>query len=434
MARSKYGQMTRTALVLAWLWAGGSGAQIANMSQQDEKGPDFHFDIMGTALEPLSTTSRLNIYLEIVHDDLQFIKSGNRFEAGYEVTVVIYDHDNEQVDGTIWKESVQADNYDATNTRHQFHQSHRSFELDPGKYKLIISVMDLETRQSTERKKNFTLSDYAASSLGMSDIVFISQIEVDSNRVHSIRPQVSDAQKGVVDSSMVYFEVYQTDSSTTARTEYELFAVNAKKQIRRSFSHELSGWRNPVYFVLRADSLAHDLYRLKITTRIGEQKVAKEKEFYVRWSALPSTAADLHTAIEQLRYIASKDEWKLLKKAKGDAQLAEFKSFWNRHDPTPGTEANELRDAYYTRIEFANNTFSQMQRPGWRTDMGIVYIILGQPDDIERNAYPRYSKPYEIWSYYRYSRQFLFYDVTGFGDYRLETPMSIYEFQRLLTN
>lgn len=434
MLSDKHGRMGSMLWLLVCIWASMGMAQMEFAEQEEQQGPDFHMDLVSTALEPRSTASRLNLYLEIVNDDLQFVKTGQEFLASFETTVIIYDKDDEQVEGTIWKEKIDAANYDATNKRNYYHMTNRSFLLDPGKYKLTVIVQDLESKKSSEQKREFEVPAYAETPLSMSDLILISEIEFDTNNVRSIRPQVSDARKGIVDSTLVYFELYQLDSTAAAKTDYELYAVNAKKKIKRSFSYPVSGWRNPVFFSLHADSLPHDLYRLKITTTVNGRKVEKEKAFYIRWSALPTTASDLNSAIEQARYIATKDEWKLLKKAKGEARLPAFLSFWRRHDPTPGTEANESMDAYYSRVEYANRYFSVMQRQGWQTDMGIIYIILGPPDDVERNSYPRYSKPYEIWSYYRYSREFLFFDFTGFGDYRLETPMSIYEFQRLLTN
>jgi GWxTD domain-containing protein len=434
MLRSKRWWAVCMLFMLCPLFSGGIQAQVEFASDEENKGPDFHFDLIGTALNAGSPMSRLNIYLEVVYDDLQFVKMADDFEASYEVTVTIYDNDGEQVDGKIWKESVNAASFDATNKRTRYSQSHRTFDLDPGKYKVAVSVQDVETRNATERTRSVELANYSASTLSMSDIIFLSEIDFDSTGVRSIRPQVSGPSKGIVDSTLAYFEVYQSDSSAAAVTEYEIFGVSSKKRLKRSFAYQVAGWRNPVYFSLHADSLAHDTYKLKITTSIKDKKVTEEKDFYVRWSALPSSAADLNTAIDQARYVANKEEWKRLNKAKGDARMEEFKAFWNRHDPTPGTEANESMDAHYARVEFANRNFTVMHRPGWRTDMGIIYIILGPPDDIERNAYPRYSKPYEVWNYYRYSRQFLFLDMTGFGDYRLDTPMSIYEFQRLLTN
>ena len=183
---------------------------------------------------------------------------------------------------------------------------------------------------------------------------------------------------------------------------------------------------------MNVDSLEHDSYNVKIKVIAGKEEDKTEKTFYVRWEGLPSNAQDLETAIEQVKYIATRGEWKRLDKASDDNKIKEFKEFWLRHDPTPGTELNEAMEAHYGRIEYANQYFSVMQREGWKTDMGMVFIILGSPDDIERNAYPRYSKPYEIWRYYRYNRELLFYDHTGFGEYRLSTPFSIYEFQRYL--
>ncbi len=409
-------------------------AQVEFDSDRENRGPDFHLDLVNTAVAPDSPLSRLNLYMELVFDDIQFVKLGDSFEASYEVTATIFDRDNDQVDGKIWKETISATTFDITNKRNRFSQSHRSFDLEPGAYKVQISVQDIETHRTSTRALNVELSDFRGEALKSSDITLISEMARDSVSVVSIRPQVSDAGKGVVDSTLAFLELYIANPPQTVTVTYELFGTNTRQRQRRSFSQVLTSWRNPVFFSLHADSLPHDLYLLTVEAQAGGAKIKEKKDFFVRWSALPSSAEDLKTAIEQLRYIASKEEWKRLTKAKGDAKLEEYKKFWQRHDPTPGTEANESMDSYYSRIEVANLRFSVMQRPGWRTDMGILFIILGPPDDVERNAYPRYSKPYEIWSYYQYSRQFIFLDFTGFGDYRLETPMSIYEFQRLLTN
>jgi hypothetical protein len=55
--------------------------------------------------------------------------------------------------------------------------------------------------------------------------------------------------------------------------------------------------------------------------------------------------------------------------------------------------------------------------------MGMVYVIFGEPSNIERHPYDMDQKPYEIWDYYDINRQFVFLDNTGFGDYRLITPI-----------
>jgi hypothetical protein len=60
---------------------------------------------------------------------------------------------------------------------------------------------------------------------------------------------------------------------------------------------------------------------------------------------------------------------------------------------------------------------------GWRSDRGMVYITLGPPNNIDRHPFDYDAKPYEIWEYYDMNQQFIFVDETGFGDYRLTTPM-----------
>jgi hypothetical protein len=95
-------------------------------------------------------------------------------------------------------------------------------------------------------------------------------------------------------------------------------------------------------------------------------------------------------------------------------------------------------DEYYTRVNYANVHFRGM-REGWRTDMGMVYIIFGPPSDINRNPFNRSTgtlfagrtiKASETWSYYNINRQFIFIDETGYAEYHLVYPLSIEEYIR----
>ena len=77
---------------------------------------------------------------------------------------------------------------------------------------------------------------------------------------------------------------------------------------------------------------------------------------------------------------------------------------------------------YYARIRIANERYSHYTE-GWKTDMGMVFIIYGEPSSIERVPFGDYTKPYEVWDYYNINKRFVFVDNTGFGDYRLTTPI-----------
>ena len=79
-------------------------------------------------------------------------------------------------------------------------------------------------------------------------------------------------------------------------------------------------------------------------------------------------------------------------------------------------------EEYFQRVEYVNEHFSGWQ-PGWETDRGMIYILFGPPDEIQRtNPSAGNSTIYQIWNYLKVSKQFVFRDQNGFGDYRLDTP------------
>jgi hypothetical protein len=62
-----------------------------------------------------------------------------------------------------------------------------------------------------------------------------------------------------------------------------------------------------------------------------------------------------------------------------------------------------------------------MGRNGWHTDRGRIYILYGEPDEVERFPNSDNVKPYEIWHYHQIESgvMFIFVDRTGSEDYTL---------------
>jgi GWxTD domain-containing protein len=119
--------------------------------------------------------------------------------------------------------------------------------------------------------------------------------------------------------------------------------------------------------------------------------------------------------IEQdVAYIISKEERSAFVELQNDKDRWMFiNKFWSSRDPFPETPENEYKNEHYRRILYANENFSTI-KPGWMTDRGKAYILLGPPDSIyEHTSYfpcPRppeegggteSSYPYEQW-YFRH--------------------------------
>jgi GWxTD domain-containing protein len=103
------------------------------------------------------------------------------------------------------------------------------------------------------------------------------------------------------------------------------------------------------------------------------------------WEA-PRRLEDWHEG--PVRYLMSRKEVRLFQRADDDAERVAFiRRFWQRRDPDPRTPENEMRLVFWARVTEAGRRFSDSVYPGWKTDRGKIFILLGPPDDVERDLY-----------------------------------------------
>ena len=135
---------------------------------------------------------------------------------------------------------------------------------------------------------------------------------------------------------------------------------------------------------------------------------------------------------EEVVYILTPKEKEIFLSLKSEREREAFeRAFWLQRDPTPGTPTNEFRDEHFRRLKYANDVLGRGgMKPGWQTDRGRIYIILGEPLDIQRfyetaqNLYPC-----ELWQYQGDTSlglppffYILFYQDQGSIEFKLYSP------------
>ena len=93
--------------------------------------------------------------------------------------------------------------------------------------------------------------------------------------------------------------------------------------------------------------------------------------------------------LESLRYITSSKEFQQLKSFPVPKLAVD--SFWIASAGRPDL-ATELIRKYYKRVETANELYTSYTE-GWKTDRGMIYIVMGKPNKVFR------SFEEEIWVY-----------------------------------
>ncbi len=171
---------------------------------------------------------------------------------------------------------------------------------------------------------------------------------------------------------------------------------------------------------LTALANAGDLDSLRISIFEGNIRYDMDPFLYSQWFAYNSRY-DYQDQIQQLRYIASQNEWKSLRAIPKDMYPEVIEKFWQVHDPSPGTLRNEAREAFYQRVITADERFTIHKRlKGWKSDRGRIYIKYGEPDETHSEVHPLDLYPYIVWTYYSQKLEFIFTDTGGFGQYKLE--------------
>ena len=160
-----------------------------------------------------------------------------------------------------------------------------------------------------------------------------------------------------------------------------------------------------------------------ITTVVSSPQKIKEKD-------LPEKYQDW---LKLTKYIIQDTELDVFMQITNNKERDIFiESFWKIRDPTSGTPVNERKDELIERFEYCNYRLgSGSGRPGWMTDQGRIYMILGPPVSIERNPSSRDVFPNELWSYYGDVNKGLpshfvlvFFRRGGAGELKLYDPVS----------
>ena len=135
---------------------------------------------------------------------------------------------------------------------------------------------------------------------------------------------------------------------------------------------------------------------------------------------------------EEVVHIIAPMEREVFLKLQTDRERDLFiEAFWKQRDPTPGNAENEFKTEHFRRVAYANGYLGRdAPRPGWRTDRGRIYIILGEPREIQRFVGKSSTYDAEIWFYQGKTDlglpaafNLVFFREGGHGEYRLYSPV-----------
>jgi len=396
-------------------------AQVESSFGIENRDAVYYQDFLNFAGEK-SIQTRVDVFIQVPYNEIQFVKTEKGFAAGYSVTISVFNEDKSTLlSEKTFNEKIEIKNFEQTISGSNFNLSLRSFNLSSGTYLIRTEIEDKDSRKTSSSENKFEVRDFTGSS-GISDMMLVAKKTVVDGS-NKILPNVSRNVLTKKEGIPLFFEVYKNQPGDV-KINFKIFE-NENRIYDSTEVKKIDSGTTQIFFTIKELELGLGNYIIQLAVVDADDKIIGtiRKSFLSRWPGVPSSIKDLDKAIKQLVYIATEDEIEKIEETENrDEKVKEYLNFWKKKDPTPQTEDNPIFDEYYRRVFYANEKFSHYIE-GWKTDRGMVFIILGPPNNVDRHPFEFNTKPYEVWEYYDLNRQFVFVDETGFGDYRLITPM-----------
>lgn len=370
---------------------------------------------VGYVASASSDTTHVVLALSFSAASLSFVREAdNRYRANYSVGIIVT-RDGQRVRAIETNESVLVGSYRETGRTDENLLYQEILDLAPGTYTMTLAIRDLASQRGVEETVEMAVPSYGAA--GLSTPIPIIQVlpraTRDSLPFILLHPRAT-AVFGRDSVLPLYIESY--DASDDALL---LLARNERGRVLWSDAVTIQPMRGLSAGVIEVPitRLGIGVSQLSFVRETGRD-TSSVYVFVGFGDDLP--VARFEDMVLFLRHFATATRLDRLREAPEEERPAAWAAFMAETDSQPNTPVHEdLRD-YFARLVRANNRFREEGVPGWMSDRGRVYIVLGEPDQILEPTVTDFTRNrQQLWEYRNLGLQLVFFDQTGSGRWRL---------------
>ena len=364
-----------------------------------------------------------SVSITVPYPELEWVRfdgpaGAQRLGAGVEFTVVFESRKDIELKGDAWERRLVVADFPATRVANSVVLEKRTFSVPPGRCRVRVGVRDLNSGAIASVERKLDMPDYSRIPVGFADL----ELGV-ADSAGGFRP-VPTRRFGV-EADRIAARATLFDRRTGAwprhyPLRYRIRDEDGEVLAEGTQDISLAGSGQPVVVRPAGVALFLGSYVFEVELAEGKSHWRVERSFDVDESG-PPRGREFERMLEPLSYIASPQEMDWLRALAPEQQAQGWEEFWRRRDPSPDTALNEMQLEFFRRVRYAEHHF-QGFGPGWRSDMGRIYIKFGPPDQIENRPATVTSPQLEIWYYNQPYRRFVFGDREGFGRYTLLNP------------
>jgi GWxTD domain-containing protein len=366
----------------------------------------------------------IDLYLSIPSRSLSYVRSSRGFVAAVTTSAQVQTREGRQlVSEEEWVDSSRVDDYEATQKLDPITLRKR-VRVSPGLYHVVVAISDRTTKKTTRRSQDvevFSLDTgrpqlsrlWLETRTGSGEAKPVVMLHLPANFGSLISVSILYNAQDAHGVFAQYSVIKVMSDTTSAAPPYSYFPMQGSSaSVGIDYAHrdtvhvELQEIRQPqreMPIEFQLPPLARGIYMMEekvivyTSTDVRSAVVLRQTyELAIRGINFPrpSTIDELADA---LPYLAKKEELDSIRSAPTVAEKRrQFELFWLKLGRNQQGAANLIKQ-YYTRVEEANLFFTTYKE-GWKTDRGMIYIIMGPPVSVSHRLNDEY------WSY-NYSEQ-----------------------------
>jgi GWxTD domain-containing protein len=370
-------------------------------------------------------TYRLFFLVEIQHDFLQYIFNGENYTANTEFEINITNNSTNQLQSKILKSEFFLNDFEKTNRKDLFHFTIDSLDIQPGSYDVIFKYRDTNGK-GTQHIYKFKIHLPEVDKFYASPILFTYPGKNFSGdpEIFSVQPSALRSYWDFDKELGIQLNTWQAQSETSVKMNFSI--KDEDKEISVFTLDTLftgNSQDKSMFLTLSKNLFLEKEYQIDITYYTPIDTVEQKFPLKIVWFEKPRSLWNLDFAMGPIRYLIEDEKaYDDFTKGNEKERKSKFQEFWKERDPTPDTPFNELQYEFFSRVDSANVKFGRKRSPGWRTDIGKIYILYGEPDKIVDNSLAPISNPFLRWIYNLNDKQlsFTFLAVDGRKRYKLE--------------
>lgn len=281
-------------------------------------------------------------------------------------------------------------------------------KVKPGSFEVLVTVMDHSSGKASTRRSEANIPDPNQPEINITTVRLMAKATQNGEEETPFFPITTYTVSSGLDSLMFTFQVTNNDLDSPLEVKSRLLRFEADTTAARPMNFNNYSpstlpyigvdMRNPeeldfttrrldqpgsVLIDFKYDLLEKGNYRFEVeTTDESGDIVYKARDFSIKSENYPAIVSPKELAEPLIYLMDKKDHEKMMEIEDPDSLKEAIDRFWLSNIGNM-SKARSVISLYYERVEQANKQFTTFKE-GWKTDLGMMYILFGPPWYIDR--------------------------------------------------